>query len=59
MAACVHVLALLLHGTLRRGGFGPEVASYADSLARALSDGHTWPDDLKARYLELTATCQS
>jgi hypothetical protein len=52
----MHVLALLLYDTLRRGGFDPAVGSYADFLARALSDGTTWPHDLKARYLELTAT---
>jgi hypothetical protein len=53
----MHVLALLLYDTLRRGGFDPAAGSYADFLARALSDGNTWPDDLEARYLELTATC--
>jgi hypothetical protein len=52
----MHVLALLLYDTLRRGGFDPAAGSYADFLARALSDGTTWPHDLKARYLELTAT---
>jgi hypothetical protein len=52
----MHVLALLLHDTVQRGGYDPTAGSYADFLARALSDGHTWPDDLQARYLELTAT---
>ena len=33
--------------------------SYADFLARALSDPHTWPDDLNARYLELAVTRRS
>jgi len=51
----MHVLALLLHDTLQRGGYDPAVGSYADFLARALSDRHTWPADLHARYLELTA----
>ena len=55
----MHVLALLLYDTLRRGGFDPRVSSYADFLARALSDPHTWPDDLNARYLELAVTRQS
>ena len=55
----MHVLALLLHDTLRRGGFDPAAGSYADFLARALSDGNTWPHDPEARYLELTATCYS
>ena len=55
----MHVLALLLHDTLRRGGFDPKVGSYADFLARALSDPHTWPDDLNARYLELMVTRRS
>jgi hypothetical protein len=52
----MHVLALLLYDTLQRGDFDPAAGPYADFLARALSDGHTWPDDLHARYLELTAT---
>ena len=52
----MHVLALLLYDTLRRGGFDPKVGSYADFLARALSDPHTWPADLNARYLELAVT---
>jgi hypothetical protein len=52
----MHVLALLLHDTLRRGGFDSADASYADFLARALSDGGTWPRDPEARYLELTAS---
>jgi hypothetical protein len=52
----MHVLALLLHDTLQRGGFDLAAGSYADFLARALSDRHTWPGDLHARYLELTAT---
>ena len=55
----MHVLALLLHDTLQRGGFDPAAGSYADFLARALSDRNTWPRDLEARYLELTATCHS
>jgi hypothetical protein len=50
----MHVLALLLYDTLRRGGFDPAAGSYADFLARALSDRTTWPRDLEARYLELT-----
>jgi hypothetical protein len=50
---------LLLHDTVRRGGFEPEVSSYADFLAYALSNPHTWPTDLNARYLELTMTRQS
>ena len=52
----MHVLALLLYDTLRRGGFDSADSSYADFLARALSDGGAWPRDPKARYLELTAT---
>ena len=52
----MHVLALLLYDTLQRGGFDPAAGSYADFLARALSGGQTWPLDLEARYLELTAT---
>jgi hypothetical protein len=52
----MHVLALLLHDTLQRGHFDPAAGSYADFLAAALSDGHTWPEDLQARYLELTTT---
>ena len=52
----MHVLALLLHDTLQRGGFDPAAGNYADFLARALPDRHTWPGDLHARYLELTAT---
>ena len=52
----MHVLALLLHDALQRGGFDPADGSYADFLVRALSDRHTWPGDLHARYLELTAT---
>ncbi len=55
----MHVLALLLYDTLRRGDFDPKVSSYADFLARALSDPHTWPGDLNARYLELTVTRRS
>jgi hypothetical protein len=55
----MHVLALLLYDTVQRGGFDPADGSYADFLARALSDPDTWPRDLKARYLELTATCHS
>ena len=51
----MYVLALLLHDTLQRGGFDLAAGSYADFLARALSDRHTWPGDLHARYLELTA----
>ena len=50
----MHVLALLLHDALRRGGYDPAAGSYADFLARALSDANTWPHDLQARYLELT-----
>jgi hypothetical protein len=52
----MHVLALLLYDTLRRGRFDCETASYADFLARALSDENIWPGDLNARYLELTET---
>ena len=55
----MHVLALLLHDTLRRGGFDLKAGSYADFLARALSDPHIWPDDLNARYLELAVTRRS
>jgi hypothetical protein len=55
----MHVLALLLYDTLRRGGYDPAAGSYADFLAHALSDADTWPHDLKARYLELTATRHS
>ena len=51
----MHVLALLLYDTVRRGGFDPAAGSYADFLARALSDASIWPGDLEARYLELTA----
>jgi hypothetical protein len=50
----MHVLALLLHDTLRRGGFGAAGVSYADFLAGALADGGAWPRDPQARYLELT-----
>jgi hypothetical protein len=52
----MHVLALLLHDTLRRGGYDPAAGRYADFLARALSDASIWPRDLEARYLELTAS---
>ena len=52
----MHVLALLLYDALRRGGFDPGAASYADFLVSALSDKDTWPGDLAARYLELTET---
>ena len=55
----MHVLALLLCDTVRRGGFDPASGSYADFLARALSDASIWPRDLEARYLELTATRHS
>ena len=55
----MHVLARLLYDTLQSGGFDPEAGSYADFLARAVSDPHIWPDDLNARYLELTMTRQS
>ncbi len=51
----MHVLALLLHDTMRRAGYDPAAGSYADFLARALSDPSSWPRDLEARYLELTA----
>ncbi|MGC1184748.1 MAG: hypothetical protein WBA31_06300 [Candidatus Dormiibacterota bacterium] len=50
----LHVLALLLHDTLQRGGFEPGLESYADFLARALTDEQLWPKDLEMRYLELT-----
>jgi hypothetical protein len=46
---------VLLYDTLQREDFDP-AGTYADFLARALSDGQTWPVDLQARYLELTAT---
>jgi hypothetical protein len=52
----MHALALLLYDTMRRGAFDPTAGSYADFLARALSDPGIWPRDLEARYLELTAT---
>jgi hypothetical protein len=52
----MHVLALLLYDTLRRGGFDPAAGSYADFLARALADEESWPRDLRARYAELTAS---
>jgi hypothetical protein len=52
----MHVLALLLYDTLRRGGYDPAAGRYADFLADALSDPDTWPRDLEARYLELSAT---
>lgn len=55
----MHVLALLLYDTMRRGGFDPATGSYADFLARALSDRNIWPRDLEARYLELTTTSRS
>jgi len=55
----MHVPALLLYDTVRRGGFDPAAGSYADFLARALPDPSTWPGDLEARYLELTATRHS
>ena len=54
----MHVLALLLHDALQHG-FDPEACRYADFLDRALSDGHSWPSDLRARYLELTAVSPS
>ena len=46
----MHVLALLLHDALLRGGSDPAAGSYADFLARALSDANTWPRGLEARY---------
>lgn len=52
----MHVLALLLYDTMRRGAFDPAADSYADFLVRALSDPGIWPRDLEARYLELAAT---
>ena len=55
----MHVLALLLCDTVRRGDFDPAAGSYADFLARAVSEASTWPGNLEARYLELTATCRS
>jgi hypothetical protein len=55
----MHVLALLLYDTLQRGGYDPAAASYADFLARALSDPKTWPRDPEARYLTLTAAGHS
>jgi hypothetical protein len=55
----MHVLALLLHDTLRRGGFDPAAGRYADFLDRALADPDTWPRDLAARYLELIAPAGS
>jgi hypothetical protein len=54
----MHVLALLLHDTLQRGGFDPKTGSYADFLARALSDPQMWPGDLQARYTELMSAHQ-
>jgi hypothetical protein len=55
----MHVLALLLYDSLLHGDYDPAAGSYADFLDRALSDVNTWPRDLEARYLELTATCSS
>jgi hypothetical protein len=52
----MHVLALLLYDTLRRGGFDPAAGSYADFLARALTDEDLWPRDLQARHAELTSS---
>jgi hypothetical protein len=54
----MHVLALLLHDALQHG-FDLEACRYADFLDRVLGDGHTWPGDLRARYLELTAASTS
>jgi hypothetical protein len=54
----MHVLALLLHDALQHG-FDPEACRYADFLDGALGDGHTWPGDLRARYLELTTASTS
>jgi hypothetical protein len=51
----MHVLALLLYDTLRRGGFDPAAESYADFLVRALSGANIWPGDLEARYRVLTS----
>jgi len=51
----MHVLALLLYDTLRRGGYDPAAGTYADFLARALPDASIWPRDLEARYLALTS----
>ena len=50
----MHVLALLLHDALVRGGFDADRESYPDFLLRALADGSLWPDNLETRYLELT-----
>lgn len=52
----MHVLALLLHDTLRRGGYQAEDSSYGDFLARALSNEGVWPRDLATRYRALTET---
>jgi hypothetical protein len=52
----MHVLALLLYDTVRRGAFNAANGSYADFLAHALSDPDTWPRDLEGRYRELSAT---
>jgi len=48
----MHVLALLLHDALVRGGFDAERESYADFLVVALANGQ-WPDDLESRYNQL------
>jgi hypothetical protein len=49
----MHVLALLLHDAVIRGGFDAGRESYADFLARVLTDGRWWPHDLERRYVQL------
>jgi hypothetical protein len=39
----MHVLALLLYDTVRRGGFDPASGSYADFLARPLQTQASGP----------------
>jgi hypothetical protein len=51
--AGMHVLALLLHDTLIRGGFDAAQDSYADFLARELGRGECWPEDLESRFRQL------
>ncbi len=50
----MHVLALLLHDVMDRGGFADRDETYADFLSRALEDTSMWPQDLGARFRELT-----
>lgn len=49
----MHVLALLLHDALSRGGFDPDRESCADFLVRALAD--RWPADLRRRFEEIVS----